>query len=447
MASSAEFTEEKVFEIIKKKDVRFIKLQFTDILGTVKSATIPVGKFKDSIEEGTWFDGSSVEGFARIHESDMYLKPDLSTFRIFPWPTEKAVARVICDVYDPQKKPFPGDPRFILKKVLEKVKEMGFIYNVGPEIEFFLFKKENDRVSPVPHDVGSYFDFSPRDLASEVRKNIIVALEEIGITPELSHHECGPGQHEIDIKYDEALKMADKAITFKYTVKAIASAYDLYASFMPKPIFGEAGSGMHVHQSLFNFEGKNLFHNSNQYQLSEMAYSFLAGQLEHIKALTAILNPTIKSYKRLVSGYEAPIYICWAQVNRSALIRIPRYTPGKEQSTRLELRSPDPSCNPYLAFAVMLAAGLDGIKRKLSPPKPVEEDVYTFDDKKLKKLHIDTLPKSLEDALSYLKKDKLIQETLGEHTYKFFLKAKKEEWNNYRAQVTLWELENYLEYL
>ena len=324
-------------------------------MGTVKSATIPIEKFEESIEEGTWFDGSSIEGFARIHESDMYLKPDLSTFAVFPWPREKTVGRVICDVHDPQKKPFPGDPRFVLKRVLKKAKEMGFIYKVGPEIEFFLFKKENEKISSVPHDVGSYFDFSPSDLASEVRRNIIFALEEMGIRSEMTHHECGPGQHEIDIKYGEALKMADKGVTFKYTVKAIASLYDLYASFMPKPIFGEAGSGMHVHQSLFNFKGENLFSNSDKYGLSDMAYSFLAGQLEHIKALTAILNPTINSYKRLVSGFEAPVYICWAQVNRSALIRIPRYIAGKEQATRLELRSPDPSCNPYLAFAVMLS--------------------------------------------------------------------------------------------
>lgn len=452
MTEKTESLEEKVFKIIKKKDVRFVKLQFTDILGTVKSVMIPTEHFPEAIERGTWFDGSSIEGFARICESDMFLKPDLSTFAIIPWrPQEKKVARVICDVHDPSGKPFEGDPRFILKKTLEKARTKGFTYNTGPEIEFFLFHKKNDengRFVPVPHDVGSYFDFSPRDLASDVRRDIIFALEELGIETEMSHHEVASGQHEIDIRYDEALKMADKAITFKYTVKAIASAHDLYASFMPKPIFGINGSGMHVHQSLFNLEGGNIFFNpDDKYKLSEIAYNFIAGQLEHVKAMSAVLSPTVNSYKRLVPGYEAPVYICWGQINRSALIRIPRYSPGREQSTRAELRCPDPSCNPYLAFAAMLATGLDGIKRKLTPSEPVEEDVYDFDDKKLKELNIDTLPTSMETAFQHLEKNTLLRETLGEHICKFFFKAKKEEWKSYKMQVTPWELDRYLEQL
>ncbi|RLG09182.1 type I glutamate--ammonia ligase [Candidatus Pacearchaeota archaeon] len=443
----------KIFKMIKKKDVKFVKLQFTDILGTVKSVMISVDNFSESIEKGTWFDGSSIEGFARICESDMFLKPDISTFAILPWrPKEKAVGRVICDVYNTKSKPFKGDPRFILKKILKKAwDEFGFIYNTGPEIEFFLFKKketeENGEFLPVPHDIGSYFDFSPLDLASNVRRDIIFALEKFGIKSETSHHEVAPGQHEIDIKYDEALNMADKSVTFKYTVKAISSAHGLYASFMPKPIFGINGSGMHVHQSLFDKKGKNVFFNKkDKYKLSDIAYSFIAGQLEHIKAMSAILNPIVNSYKRLVPGYEAPVYICWGQVNRSALIRIPRYSKGREKSTRAELRSPDPSCNPYLAFAVMLAAGLDGIERNLSPPEPVEEDVYNFNDEKLKSLGIDTLPESLDEAIKELKKDKVIRDAIGDHIYKFFLKAKKSEWKEYSTQVTKWELRRYLEY-
>lgn len=442
--------KKKVFDMIKKRDIKFVKLQFIDIQGTVKSTTIPVEMFPESVEKGTWFDGSSVQGFVRIHESDLYLKPDISTFTILPWrPNEKGVARVICDVYDTKGKPFDGDPRYVLRRTIEKAKKMGFIYNTGPELEFYLFKKENSELSPAPHDVGSYFDFSPLDLASDVRRGIMFALEEMGIQAEMGHHEVGPGQHEIDIRYDEALRMADKAITLKYTVKAIASMHGLYASFMPKPMFGKPGSGMHVHQSLFNLEkNKNLFYDpKDKYKLSDIAYSFLAGQIENIKGMMAILSPTVNSYKRLVSGFEAPVYISWAQINRSALIRIPRFSPGREKSTRMELRCPDPSCNPYLAFAVMLAAGLDGVEKKLSPPKPVNEDVYDFDDEKLKELKIDTLPNSLESAIDELEKNKLMKETLGEHIYKFFLKAKKEEWDDYRIQVSNWELEKYLERL
>lgn len=445
-----ERNETKVFELIKKRDVKFVKLQFTDILGTVKSVTIPIKQLPEAIEKGIWFDGSSIQGFARICESDMYLKPDLETFAILPWRSrDNAVARVICDIYDNSGKQFEGDPRFILKRTIEKAKKFGFIYNVGPEIEFYLFKKENSDIMAVPHDTGSYFDFSPLDLASDVRRDISLALNDLGIEVEMAHHEVGPGQHEIDIKYDEALKMADKAITFKYTVKAISSMHDLYASFMPKPIFGKPGSGMHIHQSLFNPEKtENLFYEKkDKYKLSEIAYNFMAGQINHIKAMTFILNPTVNSYKRLVSGFEAPVYICWAQINRSALIRIPRCSPGRERSTRIELRSPDPSCNPYLAFSVMLSSGLDGIKKKFSLPEPIEEDVYNFDDDKICELKIDTLPENLSYAMCEFIKDPLMKETLGDHVYKFLIKAKRGEWEDYRIQVSTWELERYLESL
>lgn len=443
-------SKEKVIETAKKKDVKFVKLQFTDMFGVVKSVTIPVEQLEESLEKGTWFDGSSIEGFARICESDMYLMPDPSTFAILPWrPKEKTEARMIADVYDSNGKLFEGDSRYILKRAIQEAKKEGFIYNVGPELEFFLFKANNEpKITPVPHDVAGYFDFSPRDLASDVRRNIVLALEKFGMTVEMSHHEVAPGQHEIDFRYDEALKTADNTVTFKYTVKAIANSHDLYATFMPKPIFGVYGSGMHIHQSLFDKKGNNLFFDSeDKYKLSKTAYSFIAGQLEHVRGMSMILSPIVNSYKRLVLGYEAPVYICWGQHNRSALIRVPHYSVGREQSTRAELRCPDPSCNPYLAFAVMLRAGLDGIKRKLKPPEPVEEDVYGFDDSKLAKLNIDTLPASLGEAIEEFKKDKLMEETLGKHTYERYLEAKKAEWAEYIIQVTQWELDRYFEVL
>ncbi len=429
--------------------VKFINLQFTDILGTIKSVSIPIERLEDSLEKGTWFDGSSIEGFARIAESDMFLKPDPSTYGVIPWGThERKVARLICDVYTPQGESFEGDPRGILKRALAEAKKEGFLYNTGPEVEFFLLKKEDGRITTVPHDIGGYFDYSPRDLASDVRRDIIMALEELGMEVEMSHHEVAPGQHEIDVRYSDALSSADNTITLKYTIKAIAQRYDLYASFMPKPIFGVNGSGMHTHQSLFDLKGKNAFYDEkDKYKLSKTAYGFLAGQLRHARGLSAVVAPTVNSYKRLVPGYEAPVYICWAQINRSALIRIPKYSPGREQSTRMELRCPDPSCNPYIAFAVMLKAGLDGIKNNLTPPPPVEEDVYHFEPSKLEELKIETLPASLVEALEELKKDKVIRDALGPHTFERFLEAKKAEWDNYRIQVSRWELDKYLEAL
>ena len=439
----------KVLEKAKKDEVKFVQLQFTDIHGTIKSVTIPIHKLEESLEKGTWFDGSSIEGFTRIAESDMFLKPDPSTYAVLPWePSDKKVARFICDVYTPDGKPFEGDPRYILKRVMKEAEELGFQYNVGPELEFFMFKlSDNCELKPIPQDVAGYFDYTPRDLADNIRSDIVNALEAMGLEVEMSHHEVAPGQHEIDFKYGNALTQADRAITFKHAAKSIVFKHGLFASFMPKPIFGVNGSGMHVHQSLFDIKtGKNAFFDPNdRYKLSKIAKSFIAGQLKNVKSMSAVVAPTVNSYKRLVPGFEAPVYICWAQINRSALIRIPRYSPGREQATRAELRCPDPSCNPYLAFAVMLKAGLDGIKNKLEPPTPVEEDVYEFDEAKLIEHRIDTLPASLGEALIELKNSHIMKEALGEHTYKIYLAAKKTEFDEFRLQVTKWEMEKYFE--
>ncbi len=430
--------------------VQFVSLQFTDILGTIKSVTIPTGRLEEALERGAWFDGSSIQGFARIYESDMVLKPDPNTYRVLPWSAaERRRARIICDIQRPDGTPFAGDPRTVLRRTLARAEEMGYSFNTGPELEFFLFKKDGEfPTQPVPHDVGGYFDFSPRDEAQKVRSDIILALEAMGMEVEASHHEVAAGQHEIDFRYADALTSADNAVTFKYTVKAIAATHNVYATFMPKPIFGINGSGMHTHQSLFSARGENLFYDPrDEYRLSRLAYSFIAGQLEHAHALAAIVAPTVNSYKRLVPGYEAPAYICWAQINRSALIRIPRYSPGRESSTRAELRCPDPSCNPYLAFAVMLAAGLDGIQRGLEAPPPVNEDVYDFSEDDLRARAIGVLPGTLGEALRALGEDPVIREALGEHVYGAFIRAKQAEWDDYRIRVSQWELERYLETL
>ena len=439
----------KILDKANEDGVKFVQLQFTDLHGTIKSVTIPIHKLEESLEKGTWFDGSSVEGFTRIAESDMFLMPDPVTYAVIPWePDDKKVARFICDVYTPDGKPFEGDPRYILKRAMKEAETMGFQYNVGPELEFFLFKPDaNGKIAPIPQDAAGYFDYSPRDLANDVRSDIVNALESLGLEVEMSHHEVAPGQHEIDFKYGNALTQADRAITFKYAAKSIAFKHGLFASFMPKPVFGENGSGMHVHQSLFDIKtNKNAFFNADDsYKLSKVARSFIAGQLKYIKEISAVTAPTVNSYKRLVPGYEAPVYICWAQINRSALIRIPRYSPGREQATRAELRCPDPSCNPYLAFAVMLKAGLQGIKENLEPPKPVEEDVYEFDKYKLEQYKIDTLPASLGEAIAALRNSKLAKEALGPHTFKVYLAAKEQEYDDFRLQVTEWELKKYFE--
>lgn len=432
--------------------VKFVSLQFMDVAGAIKNVTIPVTRLDEAFTRGVWFDGSSIEGFARIYESDMFLNPDAGTYRVLPWGSEdQRVARVICDVHLPDGDPFPGDPRHTLKRALAQAKERGYTYNIGAELEFFLFKPNNDvtPLEPVPHDVGGYFDFSPRDQAARVREDITLALAQMGIEVEAAHHEVAEGQHEIDFEYADALTSADNCVTFKYTVKAIAQRHNLYATFMPKPIAGINGSGMHTHQSLFNAAGENAFYDpdGDPYRLSQLARSFVAGQLDHAPALAAIVAPTVNSYKRLVPGYEAPVYICWGQVNRSALVRIPRYSPGREQSTRVELRFPDPSCNPYLAFATMLMAGLDGIDRDLNPPDPLEESAYELTAQRMAELGVNTLPASLGQALRALHQDDVIRAAVGDHAYQAFARARRAEWDAYRIQVTRWELDRYLEAL
>lgn len=433
---------------VQEDGVRFISLQFTDILGMIKSVTIPVGRLEEVLEQGVWFDGSSIEGFARIYESDMVLVPDQTTYRVFPWSApERRRARLICDAQGPDGQPSLSVPRLALKRSLARAAGLGYVCNVGPEMEFFLFKRNDERpTQPVPHDVGSYFDFSPRDEAQQVRSEIILALEGMGLQVEMSHHECAIGQHEIDFRYADALTSADNVVTFKYTVRAIAASHGIYASFMPKPIFGIAGSGMHTHQSFFDTEGRNLFYDpDDEYNLSRLAYNFIAGQMMHARALAAVVAPTVNSYKRLTPGYEAPVYICWAQLNRSALIRVPGHGRQHEGATRAELRCPDPSANPYLAFTAMLAAGLDGIERDLTPPPPVNEDVYDFDKRDLRERAIGTLPDTLAEALDALEQDEVIQEALGPAITAAFVRAKRAEWDEYRIQVTNWELERYLE--
>ena len=446
----AEKQPKSVLEKAKSDNIKFVQLQFTDLFGAVKEVTLPVQHLPESLEKGTWFDGSSIEGFARIHESDMYLKPDESTYAVLPFSNGSGkIARIVCDIFRPGGKPFEGDPRFILKKTLVEAAKMGFIYNTGPELEFFFFRTENSRPTLATHDSAGYFDLSTIDLASDIRREITVALESFGINVEMAHHEVADGQHEIDFRYAEALTTADRAITLKFVVKSVAQSHGVHATFMPKPVFGINGSGMHVHQSLFDSETKKtaFYGHGSKYNLSKTALGFIAGQLEHAREFSAITAPTVNSYKRLVPGYEAPVYVCWGQVNRSALIRVPSYSPGREQATRAELRCPDPSCNPYLAFAAMLAAGLDGIKRGLVPPEPVEDDVYGFDEEKLQSMGIATLPGSLDEALGELKKSALMKGVFGEETFSKYLCAKKAEWDEYRIHVTDWEKKKYFERL
>jgi glutamine synthetase len=442
-------TKKDILALAKAQKVEFINVLFTDILGVMKGITIPSSKLGDAIDQNVWFDGSSIEGFARISESDMYLSLDLDTFRVIPWTknSRAVTALVIADVYMPDGKPFAGDPRGILKRQLERVKKKGWTFNTGPELEFFLFKKdENGTLSAMPHDSAGYFD-QATDLGTEIRKEMTFALHELGIDVEALHHEVAIGQHEIDFKYDNALRCADIVMMMKYTLKSIAMQYDLHCTFMPKPIAGINGSGMHVHQSLFSADGKkNLMHDpKGTYQLSDLAKQYIAGQLKHIRAMNAVLNPTINSYKRLVVGYEAPVYVAWGQRNRSALIRIPRITAGREKAVRAELRCPDPTANPYLAFAVMLAAGLDGIEKKMKAPAPVEENIFEFTDETAAARGITTVAKSLMEALEELRNDPVIREALGEFCVEKLIEAKTAEWDSYRMAVTQWELDRYLE--
>ncbi|MEW6286735.1 MAG: glutamine synthetase family protein [Chloroflexota bacterium] len=434
---------------VKEDNVKFIALQFTDVMGTVKSVDMPVSGLEGALEDGVWFDGSSVEGFARIQESDMRLLLDPATYAVLPWSLpERRRARIFCDIQTPDGKPFEGDPRGVLKRMVAKIAERGWTYNIGPEPEFFLFKGTNGHgVHPVPHDVGGYFDFSAADEAVRVRTELMDALRTMGLEVEVGHHEVALGQHEIDFRFADAVRAADNVLTLKYTVKAIAALHGLTASFMPKPVYGINGSGMHCHQSLFDDKGNNLFFDKeDEYHLSPIAYAFIAGQLKHARGLAALVAPTVNSYKRLVPGYEAPVYIGWAQINRSALIRIPRYTKGRDKSMRAELRFPDPSSNPYLAFAGMLAAALDGIDNHLTPPKPLNNvNLYHLDAKERKKLGVGELPGSLGEALVELSKDKVLVDALGPAAYEAFVRAKTEEWDEYRTRVTDYEIERYLE--
>jgi glutamine synthetase len=442
-------------KLSEERNLRFVSLQFTDIVGQVKSVQVPMHQLEEAVEHGKWFDGSSIEGFARIAESDMFLRPDMATFSPIPWEPgfgpdgsqlATGSARVICDVFTPNGDPFPGDPRWVLRRQLDRAKQLGYTFNTGPELEFFLLRRVNGGVEALPHDAAGYFDLS-EDLGTEVRKEMMNDLEAIGIEVETAHHEVATGQHEIDFKYADALRTADNAVTFKTTLKAVAARHGLYATFMPKPFFGINGSGMHTHMSLWDDrKGRNAFADGKDpYGLSPLARSFVAGILENARGMIAVLAPLVNSYKRLVPGYEAPVYIGWARINRSALIRVPQISRGQASSTRVELRCPDPSSNPYLAFAAMLAAGLDGVERELEPPEPIEENLYHLDATKLESRRIRQLPGTLREALDELCANRVIGQALGEHVFERFVEAKSEEWDEYRTQVTAWEVERYLE--
>ncbi|MCS7281254.1 MAG: glutamine synthetase family protein [Desulfobacterota bacterium] len=434
--------KQDVLKLVKEKDVRFVRFWFCDILGQLKSFAIHVDELESAFDEGMGFDGSSIKGFARIDESDMVAVPDPKTFAILPWrPKEKAVARMFCDIYEPDGSPYKGDPRYALKKALEKMRNMGFTnFYVGPELEYFYFKSDRE---PEILDQGGYFDY-PVDAAEDLRRETILALEEMGISVEYSHHEVAPSQHEIDLRYADALEMADTVMTYRVTVKEIAKKYGVYATFMPKPIFGVNGSGMHTHQSLFIGEKNAFFDFNDKYHLSDVAKYYIAGLLTHIKEITLVLNQLVNSYKRLVPGYEAPVYICWAKRNRSALIRVPMYKPGKEKATRIELRSPDPACNPYLAFAAMLLAGLKGIEGRYKLCEPLEVDVYHLPPEERKRLGVDELPGSLIEAIELAEKSELLKEAIGEHIFTELIQSKKVEWDDYRIRVQPYEIERYL---
>jgi len=432
-----------VLQLSKERDVKFVRLWFTDILGFLKSFAITIRELEGALEEGMGFDGSSILGFVRIDESDMVALPDPSTFRIFPWKaSDQVVAVMFCDILEPDGRPHQGDPRWVLKKNLKRASDMGYTFNVGPELEYFYFKGSKGK--PEALDSGGYFDMTPLDVASDFRKQTVTVLEEMAVQVEYSHHEVAPSQHEIDLKYTDALTMADNAMTYRMIVKEVATRNGVYATFMPKPIFGVNGSGMHTHQSLFKGD-KNVFFDSNdKYNLSSMGKHFIAGLLKHSKEIVAITNQWVNSYKRLVPGYEAPVYISWARRNRSTLVRVPMYKPGKEKSTRVEFRCPDPACNPYLSFSLMLAAGMEGIKNKYPLPDPIEENIFEMDIERREKAGIETLHDNLFEALQYFEKSKLARETLGDHIFFKFIENKKIEWDRYRIQVTDYELENYL---
>jgi glutamine synthetase len=432
-----------VIKKCKEHDVKFIRIWFTDVLGVLKSFAITIGELETALEEGMGFDGSSIEGFTRIDESDMIALPDPDTFRILPWrPKEHhAVARMFCDVQLPGGQPFEGDPRYALKKVLKRAADLGYTFYVGPELEFFYFK---DSKSTEFLDAGGYFDLTPLDEASDLRRDTVLNLEEMGIQVEYSHHEVAPSQHEIDMRYTDALTMADQVMTYRLVVKEVAYQNGVYATFMPKPVFGVNGSGMHVHQSLFKGDSNAFFDKNDPYHLSKVARSYVAGILTHAAEITAVTSQWVNSYKRLVPGYEAPVYISWARRNRSDLVRVPEYKPGREKATRIEYRSPDPACNPYLTFACMLTAGLDGIEKGLTPPEPVEQNVYEMSTEERKARGIKTLPSNLLEAVELAEKSEVVKRALGDHIFNAFIENKKKEWDQFRIQVTQYELDKYL---
>ena len=437
------YTKQDIIRMIQDNDVEFIRLQFTDIFGTLKNVAITASQIERAMNNECMFDGSAIEGFVRIEESDMYLYPDLDTFQIFPWrPQQGKVARLICDVYRPNGEPFEGDPRYILKKVIKQAEDMGYIFEVGPECEFFLFHTDdNGMPTTITHEKGSYFDLGPVDLGENARRDMVLNLEDMGFEIEASHHEVASAQHEIDFAHNDALQTADDIMTLKLVIKSIAKRHGLHASFMPKPKSGVSGSGMHINMSLQK-NGHNIFYNpEGELELCEDADHFIADILAHAKGITALTNPLVNSYKRLVAGYEAPIYIAWSVMNRSPLVRVPA---ARGEATRVELRCPDPACNPYLVLAVCLAAGLDGIKKKLVPPARIDRNIFEMTRDEKEALHIESLPQDLCEATRELEKDAFVRNVLGEHVSEKYIEAKYKEWENYRVQVTEWEIEEYL---
>ncbi len=439
----AKYTNKEVLKLVEENDVKFVRLQFTDVFGILKNVAITSKQLPRVLEEGCMFDGSSIDGFARIEESDMLLKPDADTFEIFPWrPQQGKVARLICDVYTTDGEPYEGCPRYALRRVLAEAAKMGYTMNVGPECEFFLFHTDAEgKPTTITQDEGGYFDLAPIDKGEDARRDICLMLEDMGFEIEASHHEVAQGQHEIDFKYKDALATADSIMTFKIVVKSIAARHGLYATFMPKPIFGINGSGMHVNQSLCTNNGNAFYDKNGELGLSKVAYNYIAGVMEHAKSIAAVTNPIVNSYKRLVPGYEAPCYIAWSAKNRSPLIRIPA---SRGSGTRVELRNPDPAANPYLAIALMLASGLDGIKRNLTPPPPVNRNIYEMTKVEMKELGISSLPGSLSDALELFKADPLVKQTLGEHIFNMYYEFKNREWDDYKITVHPWEINQYL---
>jgi len=433
---------EDVQKTVKEKNISFIQFWFTDVLGFLKSFAVTPSELDEGLVEGMGFDGSSIEGFARIQESDMIAKPDPTTFELVPWRSgDRPVARMFCDILNPDGTPYDGDPRYVLKRLLSKVAEKGYTYFVGPELEYFYFK---DNCSTEVLDLAGYFDARPVDVGSDLRRDTIFALQSMGIQVEYSHHEVAPSQHEIDLRYDEALRMADKTMTYRLVVKEIAKRHGCYATFMPKPIFGQNGSGMHVHQSLFQGKSNAFYDAKDRYHLSDLAKHYIAGLMRHAPEIAAVTNQWVNSYKRLVPGYEAPVYVSWARRNRSAMIRVPMYKPGKEKATRIEFRSPDPACNPYLAFAVMLGAGMEGIERKYVLPDPIEEDIFEMNPAERKAHGITDLPGNLYAAIIETEKSELVRRILGDHVFTKFIENKKIEWDAYRTHVSQFELSRYL---